>query len=122
MSKGLSAEETCIPAWRMAVKNRPITDELIFHSDRGVQYACNAFTNLLEREKLVSRSMSRKGNCWDNAVAESFFKTIKVELVGLSTELPRSGTSQINLVSVDRNLVQQTKKAFGFGIQNNKRI
>ncbi|MGQ7869777.1 IS3 family transposase [Sunxiuqinia sp. sy24] len=81
MSKGLSAEETCIPAWRMAVKNRPITNELIFHSDRGIQYACNAFTNLLEREQLVVRSMSRKGNCWDNAVAESFFKTIKVELV-----------------------------------------
>lgn len=81
MSKGLSAEETSIPAWRMAVKNRPVTDELIFHSDRGIQYACNAFTNLLGREKLVVRSMSRKGNCWDNAVAESFFKTIKVELV-----------------------------------------
>ena len=81
MSKGLSAEETSIPAWRMAVKNRPVTGELIFHSDRGVQYACHAFTNLLRREKLVTRSMSRKGNCWDNAVAESFFKTIKVELV-----------------------------------------
>lgn len=81
MSKGLSAEETSIPAWRMSVKNRPITHELIFHSDRGIQYACNAFTNLLGREKLVVRSMSRKGNCWDNAVAESFFKTIKVELV-----------------------------------------
>ena len=81
MSKGMSAEETSIPAWRMAEKNRPITNELIFHSDRGIQYACNAFTNLLGCEKLVSRSMSRKGNCWDNAVAESFFKTIKVELV-----------------------------------------
>jgi transposase InsO family protein len=81
MSRGMSAEETSIPAWRMAVKNRPITEELIFHSDRGIQYACNAFTNLLGCDKLVIRSMSRKGNCWDNAVAESFFKTIKVELV-----------------------------------------
>lgn len=81
MSKGLSAEETTIPAWRMAVKNRPVTQNLIFHSDRGIQYACNAFSNLLMSNKWVRRSMSRKGNCWDNAVAESFFKTIKVELV-----------------------------------------
>jgi len=81
MSKGMSAEETSIPAWRMAVKNRPITQKLIFHSDRGVQYACNAFANMLNANKWVCRSMSRKGNCWDNAVAESFFKTIKVEFV-----------------------------------------
>jgi len=73
MSKGLSAEETSIPAWRTALKNRPVTDELIFHSDRGIQYACNAFTNLLGRGTLVRCSMSKKGNCWDNAVAESFF-------------------------------------------------
>lgn len=81
MSKGLSAEETTIPAWRMAVKNRPVTQKLVFHSDRGIQYACNTFSNLLNSNKWVCRSMSRKGNCWDNAVAESFFKTIKVELV-----------------------------------------
>ena len=65
----------------MAVRNRPITQSLIFHSDRGVQYACNEFKNLLSGYKLVERSMSRKGYCWDNAVAESFFKTIKVECV-----------------------------------------
>lgn len=81
MSKGMTAEETTIPAWRMALRNRPVNDQLIFHSDRGVQYACNAFTNVLKANKWVQRSMSRKGNCWDNAVAESFFKTIKVELV-----------------------------------------
>ena len=84
MSKGLSAEETTIPAWRMALKNRPVTLKLVFHSNRGIQYACNAFSNLLNSNKWVCRSMSRKGNCWDNAVAESFFKTIKtikIELV-----------------------------------------
>lgn len=79
MSKGMTAEETIIAAWRMAVNNRPINQELIFYSDRGVQYACTKFTNILNANKLVQRSMSRKGNCWDNAVAESFFKTIKVE-------------------------------------------
>ncbi len=81
MSRGLTANETVIAAWMMAVRNRPITQELIFHSDRGVQYACNAFTKILGSNKLITRSMSRKGNCWDNAVAESFFKTIKVEWI-----------------------------------------
>ena len=80
-SRSLKAINTSIPAWRMASRNRPITQELIFHSDRGVQYACNEFKELLLSYKLVERSMSRKGDCWDNAVAESFFKTLKVELI-----------------------------------------
>ena len=65
----------------MAVKNRPIEGRLIFHSDRGVQYACHAFTGLLKKHPTVLQSMSGKGNCWDNAVAESFFKTLKSEMV-----------------------------------------
>lgn len=81
MSKGLSALETIIAAWFMAVRNRPISTDLIFHSDRGIQYASNEFTKLLKNNKLIRQSMSRKGNCWDNAVAESFFKTIKVEWI-----------------------------------------
>ena len=81
MSKGISATETVIMAWMMAVWNRPITRKLIFHSDRGSQYACHEFTDILRRNELISRSMSRKGNCWDNAMAESFFKTIKVEWI-----------------------------------------
>ena len=80
-SRSLKAIHTTIPAWRMAVSNRPITQPLIFHSDRGVQYACHEFKNLLQSYKLIERSMSRKGDCWDNAVAESFFKTLKVEHV-----------------------------------------
>ena len=55
--------------------------KLIFHSDRGIQYACNEFRCLLEKNPLIIRSMSRKGNCWDNAVAESFFKSLKAECV-----------------------------------------
>lgn len=81
LSGDMTAENTSIAAWKMATKNRPPSKNLIFHSDRGVQYACNTFANLLESYKGVERSMSRKGNCWDNAVAESFFKTIKVELI-----------------------------------------
>lgn len=88
-SNGMTAQETIIPAWRMACQNRPIMKELIFHSDRGIQYACKAFRNLLSKP-LITQSMSRKGNCWDNAVAESFFKTLKVERVYQTTYLTRN--------------------------------
>ena len=60
--------------------NRPFGEGMIFHSDRGIQYACKQTVNLLKSLKL-EQSMSGKGNCWDNAVAESFFKTFKSELV-----------------------------------------
>lgn len=53
---------------------------LVHHSDRGVQYACDAYRTLLAAHRLVP-SMSRRGNCYDNAVAESFFGTLKQELV-----------------------------------------
>ena len=79
LSKSLKAKETVIPAWSMAKINRPITGSMIFHSDRGVQYACSEFTGLLNKNKFIRQSMSRKGNCWDNAVAESFFKSLKAE-------------------------------------------
>jgi len=81
LSKTMHTNKTIIPAWRMAISKRQITDELIFHSDRGVQYACNRFTNILRSHPLVKQSMSRRANCWDNAVAESFFKTLKTELI-----------------------------------------
>lgn len=80
MSNGMTAGETVIAAWKMANRNRPVTDKLIFHSDRGVQYACSEFRIQL-KSPLITQSMSRKGNCWDNAVAESFFKSLKKECV-----------------------------------------
>ncbi|MFA0962156.1 IS3 family transposase [Roseivirga sp. BDSF3-8] len=80
LSTTLSVSETVMKAWQMAIKNRPIEKELIFHSDRGIQYASEAFTYEL-RKRSVIQSMSRKANCWDNAVAESFFRTLKSEMV-----------------------------------------
>jgi len=80
MSKELTAEQTCL-ALEMAVLNRPPLEGLIFHSDRGIQYCSDEFRSALKRLcPSVRQSMSRKGNCWDNACAESFFKTIKTEL------------------------------------------
>ena len=80
LSKGLTTRETSLAAWEMAIKNRKITNELLFHSDRGVQYANKNFTNILD-SKNVKRSMSCVGNCFDNAVAESFFRSLKSELI-----------------------------------------
>lgn len=80
-SRGLDARQTSVPAWEMARKRRPIQQPLLFHSDRGVQYACEAFTQCLVPSPAVRQSMSRRGNCWDNAPAESFFKTVKAELM-----------------------------------------
>ncbi len=79
LSNTMTARDTVLAAWRMALINRPINDHLIFHSDRGVQYASGEFTEKL-KEKSVTQSMSRKGNCWDNAVAENFFKILKSEM------------------------------------------
>ncbi len=81
LSSSMHASTTIIPAWIMAIQNRPFRGELLFHSDRGVQYACTEFRELLLKSQIVTQSMSRKGNCWDNAVAESFFKTLKTEWV-----------------------------------------
>ncbi len=80
LSKTMSTQRTSLSAWKMAIKNRPIQKGLIFHSDRGVQYASKKFVNTIESYGVI-RSMSRKGNCWDNAVAESFFKSLKTELI-----------------------------------------
>lgn len=80
LSENMETGNTTVKALEMAVKNRPVTQELIFHSDRGIQYACSEFRKKLEYLG-IKQSMSRKGNCWDNAVAESFFKTIKTEMI-----------------------------------------
>ena len=79
LSHSMKATHSSVAAWKMAIAARPVISELIFHSDRGVQYACAESTKLLKAHPQVKRSMSRKGNCWDNAVAESFFKTLKSE-------------------------------------------
>jgi len=79
LSEDMTTENTIMKAWLLARNNRTIIDGFIFHSDRGVQYASNKITNLFSFNRKITQSMSRKGNCWDNAVAESFFKTIKYE-------------------------------------------
>jgi transposase InsO family protein len=72
--------ELATQALSMAIRARRPKDGLLHHSDRGVQYACGDYQAVLARHG-ISCSMSRSGNCYDNASMESFFKTFKVELV-----------------------------------------
>nr|MDQ3643430.1 IS3 family transposase [Actinomycetota bacterium] len=67
-------------ALRMAVAARRPAPGLVFHSDRGTQYSSKEFTDLLAQYKMV-QSLSRPRQCWDNAVAESFFSSLKLELI-----------------------------------------
>jgi transposase InsO family protein len=67
-------------ALEMAIVTRRPAPGLIHHSDRGSQYACAEYRRVLATHGMVA-SMSRKGNCWDNAVAESFFATLELELI-----------------------------------------
>ena len=79
-SKTLFAKDTTIPALLKALKARKPGKGLIFHSDKGVQYACRDFRELLKKSGVI-QSMSYK--CYDNAPSESFFKTLKSELIYL---------------------------------------
>jgi transposase InsO family protein len=72
-----------LDALAMALSNRRPARGLLHHSDRGVQYASDDYQKALKKDGLIC-SMSRKGDCWDNAVAESFFATLKAELVYLT--------------------------------------
>jgi len=79
LSNSLAAE-LALGALRMALKGRRFVSGLVHHSDRGVQYAASDYTQLL-REHQIQISMSRRGNPYDNAQAESFMKTLKYEEV-----------------------------------------
>lgn len=79
MEKHLRSELVC-SAFLQALKVRNYPKELIFHSDQGIQYASEEFRKILG-DNGVTQSMSRKGNCYDNAPTESFFHTLKTELV-----------------------------------------
>lgn len=81
LSEDMTVENTIYKTWVMARNTREISDHLIFHSDRGVQFASHKIRTVIGENIKITQSMSNKGDCWDNAVAESFFKTIKYEWV-----------------------------------------
>ena len=73
-------ESLVMDALKMALFRRKISSNVLLHSDRGSQYASDNFQQLL-RDNKIECSMSRKGDCWDNAAMESFFHTLKIECV-----------------------------------------
>lgn len=79
VSKSLG-HEMVLSALSRAIGRRRPPEGLLIHSDRGVQYCCEGFREVVSQQKFV-QSMSRKGNCWDNAVSESFIRSLKTELI-----------------------------------------
>lgn len=80
VSNRMDVNSTVITAFKDALTKRTMFSNTIFHSDRGVQYASKEFRDLLNKHT-NAQSMSRRANCWDNAVAESFFSSFKKECV-----------------------------------------
>ncbi len=85
--------ELALAALRMALADRRPAPGLVHHSDRGSQYACSDYRALLDAHGLVA-SMSKKADCWDNAVAESFFASLETELILESDWLTRAAARQ----------------------------
>ena len=77
----MSVRKTSTEAFKIALKRRKMNRKLLLHSGHGVQYCCAEFRQTIRQSKVVEQSMSRKGCYWDNAPADSFFKTLKSELV-----------------------------------------
>jgi putative transposase len=87
--------ELTIAALIMAIQRRRPGADLVHHSDRGSQYAAGDYRDILQATA-ITQSMSRKGNCWDNAPMESFFGTLKTELVHQG-EYPNRDAARRNL-------------------------
>ena len=90
MADHMRAELVC-DALRMAIDDRRPEPGAMFHSDRGTQYTSAEFTGLLGEHEMI-QSLSRPRQCWDNAVAESFFSSLKVELIHRQSWATRAQT------------------------------
>ena len=107
MSDRMTAELAC-DALMMALWRRKMPQQVIFHSDRGSQYCSGKFQRLIRKHGLRS-SMSAKGNCYDNAVAESFFRSLKVEAIHGERFATRSEVraAVFEYIEVDYNRIRQ---------------
>jgi putative transposase len=87
-------ESLTLAALRMAIEHRSPRPGLLHHSDRGTTYASSEYQDVLRRHGMRV-SMSRRGNCWDNAVVESFFSSLKTECPELSVPLSRNHARRV---------------------------
>ena len=92
MDKRMKAGLVC-DALTMALQRRHYPKGVIVHSDRGSQYCSKQYRKVIKRYQLIG-SMSRKGNCWDNAISESFFHTLKIKLVHQQNYVTRLAAKQ----------------------------
>jgi transposase InsO family protein len=99
MSKNLGATMVIQALW-MAIAARKPPRGVVFHSDQGVQYGSTRFRNVLRKKRFI-QSMSRKGNVWDNACVESFFKSLKSELIGKRIFATRRAAKQAILEYIE---------------------
>lgn len=104
--------ELALSALEMAWQGRKPTAGLLFHSDRGVQYASHEFQHQLQA-KGITPSMSRKGNCWDNACMESFFGTLKQEGGDYFATIPQAQRCLFEFMEVFYNR-QRIHSAIGY--------
>lgn len=101
------SQKLVVDALQRAIVLRRPKAGLLFHSDRGSQYTSDAFTALLEKHG-IRRSMSRKGNCWDNACVESFFSSLKFEW--LRGQIPSEETARQELHDYLENFYNQKRR------------
>lgn len=103
MNTRMTADLVC-DALQMALWRRGFPRDVIVHSDRGSQYCSHACRDLIDEQGL-RQSMSRKGNCWDNACVESFFHSLKVEAIQYEPLMDREGMRQavFEYIEIDYN-------------------
>ena len=91
----------------MAIWSRKPGKGLIWHSDRGSQYCAKSHRSILKDHKII-QSMSRKGDCWDNATSESFFSTIKREMpqMGAFVDQTQAATTIFEYIEVFYNRIR----------------
>ncbi len=110
-------KELCLQALSSAVAMRQPPPGLIHHTDRGSQYTSAAYQEALDAAGAVA-SMSRKGNCWDNAVSESFFGTLEQELVNQSEVPADAGAARTAVSSYIHGFYNANRRHSTLGYQS----
>lgn len=113
MNTRMTATLVCDPL-SMALFRRGMPEEVIIHSDRGNQYCSKGYQDLIAAHNL-KQSMSRKGNCWDNACVESFFHSMKVEAVQYEPIMTREEMRQA-LLNISKLIIIEQEGTVLLGI------
>lgn len=107
-------------ALRHALKmQQPETNKLLFHSDQGTQYSAHLFVHYLSELK-ITQSMSRRGNCWDNAVMERFFRSLKTERLNQLVFINHASAEQIINTYIRFYNYQRIHSSIGYLTPNQK--